>query len=120
MSNLKKYLIQFLITIFSILLLLTLTTTLYYFNILSPKSYNIIKLITFLIVIFINSFILGKKAKSKGYLEGIKLSLFIIIIFLLFTLFTKSFTIKYLLYYLIILITSAFGGMVGISIKKES
>lgn len=120
MSNLKKYLIHFSITIVSILLVLLLTTTLYYFNIISPKTYNIVKLITFLLTLFINSFILGKKSKNKGYLEGIKLSTFIIIIFLIFTIITKSFSIKYLLYYLIIVITSSFGGMVGISRKKES
>lgn len=120
MSNLKKYLIHFSITFFSIFLFLIITTTLYYFNIISPKIYNIIKLITFLLSIFINSLILGKNTSSKGYLEGLKLSLFLIFLFLIITLITKSFAIKHLLYYLIIIITSVFGGMVGISNKKES
>lgn len=119
MSSLKKYLLSILITFLSIFLTLLLTTTLYYFNIISPTTYNILKIIFLLLSIFINSFILGKKALKKGYLEGIKLSLPIILLFLLTTLLTKTFTFKVLLYYLIILITSSFGSMVGISRKKE-
>lgn len=120
MSSLKKYAIQFAITMISILLMLLLTTTLYYFNLITPITYNILKIITLLITLFINSFILGKKAKSKGYLEGIKSASIIIIIFLVITLLTnKSFEFKYLIYYAIILITSILGGMIGISKKKE-
>lgn len=120
MSNLQKYLIHFSTTILSIILALIVTTTLYYFNILSPNTYNIIKLITFLLVIFINAYLLGRKAKSKGYLEGVKLALLITIIFLLSALFTSSFAFKLVLYYVIITITSVFGSMVGISKNKDN
>ncbi len=120
MSNLKIFLIHFGITILSLFITLFFITTLYYFNILSPNAYNIIKFITLLLALFINAFLLGKKAKSKGYLEGIKLSLSIIAIFLLTALFTSNFSIKLLLYYLIIAITTIFGSMVGISKNKEN
>ena len=119
MSNLKKYLIHFFIVIISILLMTLITTIFYYLNIIPAKTYNLIKLITFLLTLFINSFILGKKAKNKGYIEGIKLASFIIIIFMIISLLLKSFSLKYILYYLIILTTSVFGGIVGISTKKE-
>ena len=120
MSNIKKYLIQTLTTLGSLFILTLLTTTLYYFNLINPTTYNILKIITLLLTLFINSLILGTKTKSKGYIEGIKLSLIVIITFLLLTLIlTKTFQLKYILYYLIILITSTLGSMIGISLKKE-
>ena len=120
MTNIKKYLFQLLITFISLFVLTTLATTLYFFNLINPTTYNILKIVILLLTLFINSLILGKKAKCKGYLEGIKLSSIIIIIFMLLTLlFTKSFDIKYIIYYLIIIITSILGSMIGISLKKE-
>lgn len=119
MTNLKKYLIHFSITIISILLSLLILTILYNCNIINETFYNILKLVTLLLSIFINSYILGKKAKSKGYLEGIKLFCLIIVLFLITSLFTNSFKLKTIIYYLIILITSLFGSMLGINRKKE-
>lgn len=119
MSNLKKYLFSFLITCLSIILTFLLATTLYYFNIISPSTYNILKLIFLLLSLFVNSFVLGKNALKKGYLEGLKLSIPLILLFLIITLFNQSFTFKNLLYYLILIITASFGSMVGISRKKE-
>lgn len=118
-TNMKKYLFSTLVTFLSILLTLLLTTTLYYFNVISPTTYNILKIITLLLSFFINSFILGQKALKKGYLEGIKLSLPIILLFLITTIITKNFSLKILLYYLIIILTSSFGSMVGINKKKN-
>lgn len=115
----KKYLLSILITFISIIITLFITTTLYYFNIISQTTYNILKIIFLIISLFINSFILGKKSLKKGYLEGIKLSLPIITLFLIISLITNNFKPTILIYYLIILITSIFGSMVGISTKKE-
>ena len=120
MTNLKKYLFQILITFISLFVLTTIITTLYYFNLINPTTYNILKIITLLLTLFVNSLVLGRKAKCKGYLEGIKLSAIVVVIFAILTLLlTKSFNIKYLLYYLIITITSILGSMIGISLKKE-
>ena len=119
MTNLKKYGLRLLITLISILLFTTIITTLYYFNLINPTTYNILKIVFLLAILLINSFILGKNAKSKGYLEGMKLSLLLIIIFTVITLLNSSFELKVLLYYLIILITSVLGGMIGISKKRE-
>lgn len=115
METIKKYLFHFSLTLISIIVSLFLLTTLYNFNILNQTTYNILKFIALLLSLFINSFILGKKAKSKGYLEGLKLAIFIIFLFLIISLIFKSFQLKTLLYYLIISISSIFGSMVGIS-----
>lgn len=119
MTNIKKYLLSIAFTFLSIIVLFLINTVLYYFNIISPNTYNILKIIFLLISVLINSFLLGRKSLRKGYLEGIKISLPIILLFLIITLFNKLFTPKVLLLYLIILITSSFGSMLGISTKKE-
>lgn len=119
MSNIKKYLFSLLTTLATILITLLLITSLYYFNLISPSAYNIIKIIVLLLTLFTNGFLIGKSSSKKGYLEGIKLSIPIIILFLIITLITKSFTIKVILYYIILILTTSFGSMVGIN-KKES
>ncbi len=119
MTNIKKYILSMFYTLSTIILLHLINTIIYYFNLLSPTTYNIIKIFLLLLSFFINSFFLGRKTLKKGYLEGIKLSLPILIIFLLITLLTKSFKLKVLLLYFIIIITSSFGSMLGISTKKE-
>ena len=120
MTYLKKYGLRLLYTIISIVVSLALVSTLYYFNIISINTYKILKIIVLLINIFISSLILGRKAKNKGYLEGIKFAAIIIVLFLLTTLLTNnSMELKVIIYYLIILFTSTLGSMVGISKKKN-
>ena len=86
----KKYLFSILITFISIILTLLFTTTLYYFNLINHTTYNILKIILLILSLFINSFILGKKSTKKGYLEGIKLSLPIIIFSLICQILVKK------------------------------
>ena len=63
---------------------------------------------------------LGKSTTKKGYLAGLKLGLIISIIFLSLNLIVfKSFQFKNIIYYLIIIITSIIGSMLGIQ-KKSS
>lgn len=121
MTYLKKYGLRLLYTIIFILLSLLLATTLYYFNIIEQNTYKVLKIIIILLNIFISSFILGKSAENKGYLEGIKLAVIVIPIFLILTILTNEvFKLRSLLYYTIITITSITGGMIGINKKKET
>lgn len=118
MKIIKKYSLHFLYTIISIVICLLLLTTLYHFNIISSNIYQILKLIILLVNILISSIILGKKASSKGYLEGIKLGIFMILLCILITLLTgQDLKIRLLLYDSMILITSILGGMIGINKK---
>lgn len=120
MNYLKIYGLRLTYTIASILLSLLFITILYYFNIIGGTTYKILKIILLLLNIFISSFILGKTANNKGFLEGIKFATIIIPTFLILTLLTnQTLQIKVIIYYLIILLASTFGGMVGISRKKE-
>ena len=118
MGIIKKYSFHFLYTIISIIICLLIITTLYYFNIVSSNIYQVLKLTILLINISISGIILGKKAINKGYLEGIKLGSFFIILFFILTLLTKQeVNLRILLYDIIILITSILAGMIGINKK---
>ncbi len=120
MEIIKKYSFRFLYTILSIVISLLLITTLYHFNIISSNIYQTLKLIILLVNILISGIILGKKATSKGYLEGIKLGIFMILLCFLITLVTgQELKIRLLLYDSMILITSILGGMIGINKKGE-
>ncbi len=119
MTYLKLYGKTFLYTILSLLISLLFITLFYYFNFINENIYKILKLLILIINIFISSFLLGKKASSKGYLEGIKLSTLIIIFFFILTLlFNEPFKFRIILYYFILFITATFGSMLGINKKK--
>lgn len=118
MEIIKKYSLRFLFTILSISICLLIITTLYHFDIISSNIYQLLKLIILLGNILISGIILGKKANNKGYLEGIKLGLFMIILFTLITLITgQGLKLRLLLYDSIMLITAILGGMIGINKK---
>ena len=59
-------------------------------------------------------------SNQKGWLEGLKLSLIIIVILMLFNYLGlgNKFAIKNLIYYLILMISAIFGSMVGINKKQ--
>lgn len=121
MTYLKKYGLRVLYTFLIIIISLLLINTLYYFNIINNSVYKVLKIIPIIISIFINAYILGKNAEQKGYLEGLKLSIIIILVFFILTLITKQpIKLKVILYYLIISITSILGSMIGINKKKDS
>ncbi len=120
MANLKKYAFRLGYTLIALFLSLLVIITLYYFNLINQNIYKILKIIILIINIFISGFLLGKQAKSKGYLEGIKLSSMIIILFLGITfLANEPIKLTVIVYYLIILITATFGSMLGMSLKAK-
>lgn len=120
MQYLKKYGMKLFYNIIELLLLILFITVLYYFNIIGDKLYSLLKLIILLFTIFINSFSLGKNTKCKGYLEGIKYGIILIILLFIPTFFLTKIEPKLIIYYFLILSSSIFGSMVGISKKKES
>ena len=65
-------------------------------------------------------FYIGKHSKENGWLEGLKIGLiFLVILFLLSYLgFQEGMHLKTWIYYLIILISSILGSMIGINKKK--
>ena len=114
-----KKILQSLLTFFIILLVGTLILTiLNYFSILSPKIISILKLILPLSAIFTSGYRIGKQSEKKGYIEGLKIGTIIILIFLTLVLLLDKFTIKSLIYYFILLLTSILSSMIGINQKN--
>ncbi len=63
----------------------------------------------------------GIKSNQKGYYAGLKIGLILLFILIIINLIVsqKLFTLPTMIYYLILLLCSIFGGMLGISRKKE-
>jgi len=108
--------------IFAVIIVgLIILTIFHYFDIFGTKIVNTIKTIIILIAMFIGGFSLAKNSLNKGWLAGIKIAaIYIALTFILQLIFWKSsFSIDILLYYLILLITSIFGGIIGINFNTK-
>lgn len=117
METIKKYLSSLGITLGLILAFSFFLNIFSYFDLLNSNIYKIILIITSAISILVGSFILGKKSDNKGYLEGIKFGLITTILFFIisFLAFSQKLTISSFIYYLILVITSSIGAMLGIN-----
>lgn len=122
MKYLKKLGFSFIYIIGSLLSITFIITLLNYFNIISDKIISIFKILIPIISLFIGGFYIGKNSNSKGYLEGLKLGSIFSIFLLIFNFLalSNSFKLKYLLFYLIIIVSSILGSMIGININKKN
>ena len=120
MKYLKNLGISFLYIISTILIFTFIVTLLSYFNLMNDKIVSIFKIIIPVIGMLIGGFYIGKKSNRKGFIEGLKLSLIFIIILTIFNYlaFDYSFKFKYLLFYIILIVSSILGSMIGINRKK--
>ena len=110
------------ISIFLIVeLLLTFLTSLLNLLGLNSGITTIILFITNIIIFFILSFANAHKWQKKGLIEGLIISLiFLALMFLIkIILFNGKFYISTLIYYLILLFTGIFGGLVGVNKRSE-
>lgn len=107
--------------IFLGLVVTTLVLTVFnYFYILPSGILKILNIVVMFLGLFVGGFLTGRVANKKGYLEGIKFGGIMIVIILLLNLlvFKNKFNLLNILYYLLLLVTSSFGGIVGISKRK--
>ncbi|MDD3341077.1 MAG: TIGR04086 family membrane protein [Bacilli bacterium] len=122
MDNMKKF--GFCLAhIFGILIVsLFLITLLNYFGVVSSVGMNVFKMILLFFSLFIGGFINGKRSEKDGWLEGLKLSGIVILLFFLLSLLfsTYKWGLKTNLFYLIIIGVTTFGSMIGINQKKEN
>lgn len=120
MEYLKKIGIAFSYTLSILLISTFILTFLNYFNILGSNITSIFKIIIPLISLFIGGFIIGKKSKNKGLIEGLKFSLIFILILILFNYFIlkMNFDFKKIIYFSIFILVTIFGSFIGIN-KKE-
>lgn len=119
LNNIKNYLISIgyfllVVAIFSIIL-----TIFNYYDIITGNLFKIIKILIPSLALFVGGFKVGNSATKKGYIEGIKLGLIMVILLFLFGYlgFNASFNISLILYYIILIISSILGAMIGINKK---
>lgn len=116
LGDVMKYLKSVLWFIIPLLILSFIGSTMYYFEWLSPTIYKYIQLIIPLLSLFLGGLYLGKNSKENGWLEGLKQGS--IIIFILFMIsylaFDIGFSLKGMIYYIIILLVHTLGSMIGI------
>lgn len=86
----------------------------YYFDIFSNTTMKYFEMTMVMLSSFIGGFILGRNVPNKGYLYGIKLSLIVITIFIIFEIIFQNIKLSNIIYYLIITICITFGSMLGI------
>jgi len=117
MNYLKNIGITTLYMLLIILLTTLFITSLNYFNVIGKNMLSIFKILIAVSTLFIGGFMMGKKSKQKGWLEGLKLGLIFIIILVLFNTLglQNKIEFKNILYYMILIISSIFGGMIGIN-----
>ncbi len=116
---LKNYGYSFLIVISSLLIINLFLTIFSYFNLFSTKVIDIMGFVLMLVSLFISSYILGTKSKKNGYLEGLKFGGIIVLIFILLVILLDKFLLRSLIYYVILILTSIFGSMLGINKKSN-
>lgn len=120
--NILKYLKVLIYIIVPTIILNIILSVLYYFNLLSSGIINYLKLFIILISMLIGGIYIGKVATKKGWLEGLKVGLEVIIILFIigYLAFDKGITIKNLIYYFILILSSTLGSMIGINKRKKT
>lgn len=120
--NILKYLKVLIYIIVPTIILNIILSVLYYFNLLSSGIINYLKLFIILISMLIGGIYIGKEATKKGWLEGLKVGLEVIIILFIidYLAFDKGITIKNLIYYFILILSSTLGSMIGINKRKKT
>ncbi len=119
MKTLKKYGktlgLSFLFLFFLAICIALLNT----FQILFTKGSDIVLFIAMILTLFVIGFNFGKKAEKKGYLEGLKIGIVFIFFLLLinFLFYRTGFSLERLIYYLVLILSSVLGSMVGINKK---
>lgn len=100
-----------------------LTFILSFFNYINfiDGAFTFFMILNFIVSVFIGGFVCGKRSLKKGWLEGLKYGfVFLVILSLLNVLgFSNSLSIKYFVFCCIVLVSSIFGGMVGIGFRNE-
>lgn len=122
MDNVKNYLIAigyFLLVVAVFAIILTIFN---YYDIVTNKLFKVVKVLIPSLALFIGGYKVGNNANKKGYIEGIKLSLIVIVLLFMFSYlgFNASFSISLILYYIILIISSMLGAMIGINKKITS
>lgn len=117
----KRYLFPFLYTLGIILIGSMFSSILYYFDITNDKINTIFLYLISIVAIFIGALNTGKNIKQKGIISGILYftAWFLIMIFLSLVIFNHKLNFNSMIYYLILLIFSIMGAIIGKNNQTE-
>ncbi len=87
---------------------------------LSFKTTSLLFMIFMVMLFLILGFRYGKKANKKGYLAGVKigLCLILVLVFINFVFYKTNFSLERIVYYLVLILSSILGAMIGINKKS--
>ncbi len=121
MNYLKSLGISFLYSIVSLLVLIFILTLFNYINFIDGGFFVFFMIFDLIFSVFLGAFILSRNCNDKGWFEGLKFGfIFLLIISLLnYFGFSYHFNLKYLVFSIIIIVSSLLGGMIGINFKKK-
>jgi len=112
-----------LLYIIALILILTFIGTLFnYIGLFNNAVINIMKIIIPILSMFIGGFIIGKKQEKNGWLEGLKLGAIFLIILTLFNILglNQTLSVKSIIYYLILIISTILGSIIGVNQFKPN
>lgn len=117
MNYLKNVGISFIYMICFLLGLTFISTLFNYINLFGNTFINVLKVIIPIISLFVGGFVIGKRTGKKGWLEGLKLSLIFLAFLTIFNYLALDFSIslKTVIYYIILVIATTFGSMIGVN-----
>ena len=118
----KKYGEVFLLVLVLLAFFSMLVTLFGYFNILSEKVTQLFILFSTMLTLFLGGIYLGKKCEKKGWFEGIKIGILMVVFFFLISYLglDQGINLKSFLYYIILIASSMLGSMLGINRKEEN
>ncbi len=122
MTYLKNIGISFGFILGSLFGITLLITFLHYMNLIGSKVLSVLEILTPLIALFVGGFVIGKKSKQKGWLEGLKLSGIFLVVLVLFQYLGlhSSFSLKNVLFYVLLIVSTVFGSMIGINKSSKN
>lgn len=120
MEKIKKYIKPIIYYYTLLFLYLVIITVFNYFDILSYKAISIISFITIILLFMMTGFMSALKTYKKGYIIGLIIGGFNVLIFLLLIfILGEQFKLNILIYFSILLLSSTVGGMFGINYKNK-
>ena len=121
MIDIKKIVKSILYTILITLISLVFTSILYYFNITNDKINSILIYLTSIASMFTGSLILSKHIKKRGITCGtLYFTGWFLLLILLSLIFKADFNLSMFIYFIVLLLFSILGGIIGKSFIEEN
>lgn len=118
MNTIFKYIKPTIIFLSSLIIIPFVLTIL---NLLKLETNKTFIIIISSILMFVIGIILGRKSNNKGYLKGLLFSSISVLLLTILSLILKfTLNISSVIYYIILLISTTFGSMLGINKKSKN